>query len=191
MRNEDNRGKKIAFVSSCLLNSNNKVRGISRYAGAYVSLVNALIEKDIGIQQMDCPETLYLGVNRWSATKNLYSGINFRRFCRELAQKQVDYIESYYDIGYEIVGVFCINGSPTCGYDITCFDERWGGSLEKFSDGDCYIKGKGIYVEEMIGELQQRNIKMPIFYGLDIEDENIPLCVTENTIKKILDKGED
>ena len=32
-RRDDARGKKIVFVSSCLLNTNNKVKGLARYSG--------------------------------------------------------------------------------------------------------------------------------------------------------------
>ena len=32
-RRDDNRSKKVIFVSSCLLNTNNKVKGLARYPG--------------------------------------------------------------------------------------------------------------------------------------------------------------
>ena len=57
-RFDDNRSKKIIFVSSCLLNTNNKVRGLARYPGMCKEVFDTLHRYDLGIQQMDCPETL-------------------------------------------------------------------------------------------------------------------------------------
>ena len=71
-RKEDKRGKKIIFVSSCLMNTNNKVCGLARYSGMCREVFDTLCDNGLGIQQMDCPETLYLGIQRWWYTKNLY-----------------------------------------------------------------------------------------------------------------------
>ena len=80
LQREDSRSKKIIFVSSCLLNTNNKVRDLARYGGFSLDVVKILHKYDLGMQQMDCPETLYLGIQRWQHTKNLYDNVGFRRF---------------------------------------------------------------------------------------------------------------
>ena len=74
-RRDDNRSKKVIFVSSCLLNTNNKVKGLARYPGMCKEVFDTLYENDLGIQQMDCPETLYIGIQRWWHTKNLYDNL--------------------------------------------------------------------------------------------------------------------
>ena len=86
-RRDDNRSKKVIFVSSCLLNTNNKVKGLARYPGMCKEVFDTLYENDLGIQQMDCPETLYIGIQRWWHTKNLYDNVGFRRQCREKTVK--------------------------------------------------------------------------------------------------------
>ena len=68
-RRDDARGKKIVFVSSCLLNTNNKVQGLARYSGMCREVFTTLCDYGLGIQQMDCPETLYLGIQRWWYTR--------------------------------------------------------------------------------------------------------------------------
>ena len=88
-RRDDARGKKIVFVSSCLLNTNNKVKGLARYSGMCREVFDTLCDNGLGIQQMDCPETLYLGIQRWWYTKNLYDCRGFRDHCRELAERSV------------------------------------------------------------------------------------------------------
>ena len=60
----DNRSKKIVFCSSCLLNTNNKVLPLARYGGFSKEFIDILAKYDLGVQQMDCPETLYLGIQR-------------------------------------------------------------------------------------------------------------------------------
>ena len=92
---DDARSKKIVFVSNCLLNTNNKVKELARYGGFCKDVMDVLASYDVGVQQMDCPETLYLGIQRWYHTKNLYDNVGFRRFCREMAERTVDYMECY------------------------------------------------------------------------------------------------
>ena len=109
LQREDSRSKKIIFVSSCLLNTNNKVRDLARYGGFSLDVVKILHKYDLGMQQMDCPETLYLGIQRWQHTKNLYDNVGFRRFCRQIAVRNVDYMESYVQMGYQTVAVLSCN----------------------------------------------------------------------------------
>ena len=59
-RMEDARSKKVVFVSSCLLNTNNKVLGLARYPGMCKEVFDTLHKYDLGIMQMQCPETLYM-----------------------------------------------------------------------------------------------------------------------------------
>ncbi|MFO8035088.1 MAG: hypothetical protein R6U57_00450, partial [Anaerolineales bacterium] len=58
---EDVRGGKIIFLSHCMLNQNAKVKGIAIYPGMIKPLVEVLLEKDIAVFQMPCPETSYYG----------------------------------------------------------------------------------------------------------------------------------
>lgn len=187
-RNEDVRGKRIVFCSSCLLNVNHKVRGLARYEGMYEALMHALMEYGVGIQQMDCPETLYLGIQRWSATKNLYDCSGFRRFCRKLAMKQADYLESYLQMGYDVFGVLCINGSPTCGYTVTCYDEAWGGEPKSFGETSTFCDGTGVYIEELESEIKERGIPIPEFIGLDIEDFDVDIEQVAEDLSKRLEE---
>lgn len=187
MRNQDCRSKRIAFVSSCILNVNHKVRELARYSGASKEIVDLLLKYNIGITQMDCPETLYLGINRWSATRNLYDVPGFRRHCRQLAEKQADYVEAYKQAGYQVVAMLWINGSPSCGYDITCHDDEWGGTPTDFGDASTFVAGKGIFVQELEKEFAQRQLEMPCCMGLNLEDERIPLSKVYEELEEFLE----
>ena len=164
-RRDDNRSKKVIFVSSCLLNTNNKVKGLARYPGMCKEVFDTLYENDLGIQQMDCPETLYIGIQRWWHTKNLYDNVGFRRQCREIAERQADYMEEYRREGYKVVGVLGCDGSPTCGVSITAWDENWGGSPVDLSFNDAIIEGEGVYIEELKKAIEERGLDVPPFYG--------------------------
>jgi predicted secreted protein len=166
-RNEDKRSKKIVFVSSCLLNTNNKVQGLARYGGMCKEVFDELEKYGLGINQMPCTETLYLGIQRWWATKNLYDNVGFRKHCRELAEGMADYMTCY-----ETVAVLSCDGSPTCGVKITSFDEQWGGCPADLSYNDAIIEGSGVYIEELKAEIEERGLKMPPFYGLSLDDES-------------------
>lgn len=56
---------------------------------------------------MQCPETLYVGIQRWWQTKNLYDSYGFRNFCKGLAEQLAVYMEEYERAGYQTVaGVY-------------------------------------------------------------------------------------
>ncbi|PKM85129.1 MAG: hypothetical protein CVU86_03835 [Firmicutes bacterium HGW-Firmicutes-11] len=174
-RMEDARSKKIVFVSSCLLNTNNKVKGLARYPGLCKEVFDTLHKYGLGVNQMHCPETLYLGIQRWWATKNLYDNVGFRSFCRKLAKEVVDYMEAYEQVGYETVAVLSCDGSPTCGVTITSWDENWGGSPVDLDYNAALVQGSGVYIEELRKEIEDRGVKAPTFYGLALDDETADL----------------
>lgn len=183
-RFEDARSKKIIFVSSCLLNTNNKVKGLGRYPGMCKEVFDVLHDNDLGIQQMDCPETLFLGIQRWWHTKNLYDSRGFRDHCREIAERTVTYMEEYHRAGYKTVGVLSCDGSPTCGVSITSWDDSWGGSPADLDFNAAIVEGEGVYIEELKKAIENRGLEIPPFYGLALDDESVP-------IEKILDDFRD
>ena len=172
-RRDDARGKKIVFVSSCLLNTNNKVKGLARYSGMCREVFDTLRDNGLGIQQMDCPETLYLGIQRWWYTKNLYDCRGFRDHCRELAERSVTSMEEYAREGYKVVAILSCDGSPTCGVTITSYDRNGGGSPVELSYNDAIVQGKGVYIEELEKAIQARGLEVPPFYGLALDDESV------------------
>ena len=55
MHKDDLRSKKVVFVANCLLNANNKVLEVARYAGMFSEVIQILDEFGFGIIQMPCP----------------------------------------------------------------------------------------------------------------------------------------
>lgn len=186
-RKEDNRGEKSVFVASCLMNTNNKVMGLARYSGMCKEVFDILADYGLGINQMQCPETLYLGINRWWQTKNLYDSYGFRSFCRDLAKQVVTYMVEYERQGYETVAILGCDGSPTCGVSITSWDEEWGGSPADFDYNKAIIEGSGVYIEELKKEMEERGVKVPPFYGLALDDESADMDTILSDFKKFIE----
>ena len=186
-RKEDNRGKKSVFVASCLMNTNNKVMGLARYSGMCKEVFDILADYGLGINQMQCPETLYLGINRWWQTKNLYDSYGFRSFCRDLAKQVVTYMVEYERQGYETVAILGCDGSPTCGVSTTSWDEEWGGSPADFDYNKAIIEGSGVYIEELKKEMEERGVKVPPFYGLALDDESADMDTILSDFKKFIE----
>jgi len=168
MVNHDCRSGRVLFLSNCILNANNKVLDFARYPGMFSEILKVLDEYGLGVQQMPCPETLYLGNQRWWHTSNLYDNAGFRRFCRGIAAQTADYIENYLKVGFEVVGILACNGSPTCGYTLTSFSEDWGGKPEERPWR--MVEGPGVYTQELIAECKARGLETPEICGLTMDD---------------------
>ena len=60
----DGRSKRIIFIAHCMLNQNSISDGTADFPSLNKEILNFLIEKDIGIIQMPCPELCCLGLDR-------------------------------------------------------------------------------------------------------------------------------
>ena len=170
LHKDDLRSKKIVFVANCLLNANNKVLEAARYKGMFSDVIKILDELGFGIIQMPCPETLYMGNQRWYNSRNLYDNVGYRRLCRELASPMADYMENYIKIGYESVGILTCDGSPSCGITKSSYCEDWGGKPKAVER--ILVDKPGIFMEELLNVLSERKIKCPPIYGLAMDDHD-------------------
>ena len=170
MHKDDARSKKIVFVANCLLNANNKVLEAARYKGMFSEVIRIIDELGFGVIQMPCPETLYMGNQRWYNSRNLYDNVGYRRFCRKLAEPMADYMENYIRIGYESVGILTCDGSPSCGITKSSYCEDWGGKPKAVER--ILVDKSGVCMEELTAELEARKIPVPPVYGLAMDDHD-------------------
>lgn len=130
---KDNRKKEIVFLSSCILNQNNRFPGIAVDRGAINDLIEPLLKDGIGIEQLPCLECIgWGGVSRNSIFRFLPSIFRhpnsklmklsskiwlskYQRLCKKAAKRIVKRIENYILNGYRIVSIVGMNDSPTCG----------------------------------------------------------------------------
>lgn len=157
------RSKKLVILAHCILNANSKVKGLSLYPGAVRDIVLKYVDAGFGIIQLPCPEITYGGLKRWGKCRDQYDHPKYRRHCRELLEQVVDQIEEYVNNDYEIEGIIGINGSPSCGVNITCRGYA-GGELADSGTAEHLAnlretKGQGIFIEELANMLKHRNLK--------------------------------
>lgn len=166
---DDARSGRIMFLSHCLLNQNACVRGIASQPAAIRELIELLLDNDVSIYQMPCPEMLYYGSMRWGQVKKQYSSPMFLKHCRKLADQILDQVEDYIRTGHEVIGFIMRDGSPTCGLNTAAVsadeDQVWGGMvwnvpLQKFAHT------QGAYCEVLQEEAKRRGLTNIHFIGL-------------------------
>lgn len=111
----DSRAKQIVILCHCILNQNTVVEPLARAKGAYNQIVREILDQDIGIHQLPCPECNFLGLDRKPMNYNEYDSLpGYRLECEKLANELISTIREYIDNGYNIIGIIGINESPTC-----------------------------------------------------------------------------
>jgi hypothetical protein len=63
----------------------------------------------------NCPESSYLGINRWGMSREQYDHPRFRRHCHQILVPVMDQLEAFCASGCTIAGVVGADGSPNCG----------------------------------------------------------------------------
>jgi len=163
---EDKRSRKIVVVSHCVLNQNAKLEGIAGWAGSIEPLVEVLWRSGVGIVQMPCPEMLYEGIRRFDKSVEQYRCPAFCKLCEKIAEDVIDQVENYLNNGYKVLAILAIDGSPSCGYNLTQSAPEWRGlvagrNLKKVR----YIKEKGVFMEILEKKLSEKGIQVP-FLGI-------------------------
>jgi predicted secreted protein len=147
-------------VSHCILNANAKVGPLAEYPGVLRSVMDAFIEDGTGIVQLPCPESSYLGINRWGMCYEQYNHPKFRRHCRKILEPVLDQLETFIIAGYDLCGVIGVDGSPNCGVTkipsgLTGGVIRDTKAVETQLDNFQYLNEKGVFMgifKEMLSE---------------------------------------
>ena len=190
---KDERGRKVVFLSHCLLNENTRyLGGASRKAGID-ELIDELQKQGIGIVQMKCPEQktwggvlkreLLMGygikgtlLNAFRAPYMMFFLWKTRKSFRKIANEVVSEIKDYIDSGFNVVGIVGIKGSPSCGVSAALDLKKSADfiaqlDIEKIDKGfvndyfykKCLVNKSGIFVDEVKQELSANNIKVKFF----------------------------
>ncbi len=184
---EDVRSMKVIFLSHCILNQNTKVLGIAYRPAAITEIVEYILEHDIGIVQMPCPEATYWGLRRWAMLKDQYDVPKFREYCKQLAKEIVNQIVEYVRNGYKVIAVIGCDGSPVCGvnWTNTYVSGQWGGFITEETlrnpPKQKLVKGSGIFIEELINELKANKLNIPVIGYPEMKE----LKSSEDFMKKL------
>jgi len=153
-------------LAHCILNGNAKVQGLCNYPSSITDVINILLENEIGIIQLPCPEMMTYGVKRWGHVREQFDTAYFRNECQQIMMPIINQLKDYTKNGYQIVGVIGVDGSPSCGVNKSC-SGAWGGEI--FGDEDIldrikrmeFVSKRGIFMEEIKELLDKNNISIP------------------------------
>ncbi len=156
----DKRSKRIVLVSHCLLNQNSISDNTADFPGTFSKAVDILLEADIGIVQMPCPELMCLGLDRGDIDGGKREAVvENSRIRRELEKRPekiaslvghvVYQLEEYKKNGFSVIGIIGVNRSPSCGVETT-------------SEDDSEVKGMGVFMDALSRELEKRGIESQI-----------------------------
>lgn len=166
-----NRSKKIAIISHCIINQNSVVKGEYKDINIFFPFIKKLFEENIGILQLPCPETECYGLKRWGHVKEQFDNCGYRKYVEKIINSFVDIIKEYINNEYEIVGIYGIAGSPSCGVNLTC-SANWEGEISLYKDKEDIvsrvkmINESGIFMEIFKSVLDKNKINIP-FYDVD------------------------
>ena len=165
----DKRSKRVVFVTHCILNQNAMIDGLPSYPGVVLEVVDMILASDCSIVQFECPELIYLGLDRKvdisskrtvesedSRIRVLMLKRPGRRCCQTLAKSAFYQIEQYIRNRFTVVGVLGINASPTCGVETT-----WSEGKE--------IIGPGVFIRELQKICARHKIEIQM-RGINLKD---------------------
>ena len=128
----DQRGRRVAFVSHCLLNENVRYLGGAGRRGSVDEVVDGFQAAGVGMCQMPCPEQRAWGgvakrylVPAYGSQGTLRYRLRcpltwvflwrtrwvYARLARRVVREAADYARS----GFEVAGVVGVGASPSCG----------------------------------------------------------------------------
>lgn len=154
------RSRKVIVLAHCLLNVNTKVHGLALYPAVHPD-AGGWIGDDVGVVQLPCPEVTFLGMSRWGMTREQYDVPAYRRHCRSLLEPVVDTLAALVRDGCEIVGVWGLDGSPSCGVAETCAGYE-GGDLDGVTAPPPWehTPGPGVFMAVLQELLEDRGLSV-------------------------------
>jgi len=153
-----NRSRRVVVLAHCILNANAKYPGGAKYPGANVAVLEPYLRDGVGIVQLPCPETGFLGMSRWAMTRNQLDTVAYRCHCASVLGPTVDTLEEFARAGYTIDGVVGVKGSPSCGVTDTTVGYP-GGRIEG-SPAHEHVIGRGVMMDVLADLLAERGLPL-------------------------------
>lgn len=152
---KDGRSMKVVLVAHCVLNQNARLARCAERPAAVTELIDGLMDREVGIVQMPCPELIAIGLDREGVPiRHELDLPRCRADLRRMAGELVRQIVRYRGCGVRVLGVLGKNGSPACG-------------VERTHDDMGFREGMGAFVEELAAELKAQGVSIPLAGILD------------------------
>ncbi len=165
---------KILVVSHCILNTASKVvsynkEEIREETLNRKKLMNYVLDNNIQLLQLPCPEFVMYGASRWGHVKDQFNHPFFRKQCRDMLEPIIMQLREYasFPERFQVLAILAIDGSPSCGNNLTCKGE-WGGEFSGCPDFESKVKGlymakeSGVFMEELKLLLEAEQMDIPI-----------------------------
>lgn len=173
----DARSKKLVLVAHCILNQNSISDNTADFPGTFQDLVALLLEYNIGILQLPCPELTCLGLDRGdvhgaerpvivenSRIRNALGQSVPTKKLKLIVDQVIYQIEEYQKNRFTILGIIGINRSPSCGVETTSMNNE-------------EAAGMGLFMEAVREELGSK--------GVDIKMIGVKTSEVEKSLKKV------
>lgn len=165
--------KKILVLTHCILNRASKVESydekeIMEENELRSELLKEIFEKDIELLQLPCPEFTMYGSKRWGHVKEQFDNPFFRKNCKEILNPIIEQLSEYNENieKFKILGIVAIDGSPSCGYNLTCKGEYGGelscSHLDEKINSVIMEREVGVFMEELEMLLKENNLNIVI-----------------------------
>ena len=148
---KDHRSMKVVLVPHCVMNQNSRSPTCATSPAAEGEFIAGLIERGVGIIQEPCPEVMVLGLPRGGddEIRVALDKAPGRAACRRMCTDLVYQVKQYRSCDVQVLGIFGKEGSPSCGVETTYYDGK-------------QRAGKGIFIEELMGELEREGVDIPV-----------------------------
>lgn len=166
--------EKILVVSHCILNKASKVKSynmeeMEEENQLRKELLKEVFDKDIELLQLPCPEFIMYGSKRWGHVKNQFDNPLFRKNCKEILNPIIEQLKEYNNNKdrFQILGIVSVEGSPSCGYNLTCkgnYGGELGGcsNLQEKIESIVMVNEAGVFMEELKILLDKNDLHMDI-----------------------------
>ena len=105
---------------------------------------------NVAIEQLPCIEVFYEGLIRRACGQEHYNTEEFRKLCEKYANEIIYMIEQYIKAGYKVCCIIGIDGSPTCGVNLTALG------------GGKFINNRGIFMKILEEKLKKKGYSIPM-----------------------------
>lgn len=166
--------KNILAVSHCILNNAAKVAedesGLAEEYRQRDELMRSVMDKGVQLLQLPCPEFIMYGSRRWGHVKDQFDNPFFRSCSRDLLSQAVMQLREYSSNTerFRLIGIVSVEGSPSCGYKLSCRADRGG----EFDGSICDAGGRaekvrmvdepGVYMEVLTEMLDEFSLELPV-----------------------------
>jgi predicted secreted protein len=154
---------KVVVTSHCVLNQNAKLEGLAGWPGVIAEVADLLRASGCGILQMGCPEMLYEGIGRFDKSVEQYRCPAFEAVCDTIIKDTLDQIENYLRWDYSVRAILAIDGSPSCGSNLSQSAPEWRGMVAGMDWKPVrYAEGPGVLMERLAAAMADRGLSVPI-----------------------------